>query len=130
MGATVFLIATFHITLCFAINENVNELHTLRTEAKYVCADIYLCVCKSVCESDVCVSFFSLALLPRQATAYSILVDTSLAGKETRQIKTYHTHTHNYTDLHIHIYVYVPLFVFWLSLDDFFLCVLCRFHNL
>lgn len=75
----------------------------------------YTNVCVKVCVNRtcvcvrVCVSFFSLALLPRQATAYSILVDTSLAGKETRPKHISHSHTH--TQLHRHMYVCIYMFM-------------------
>lgn len=73
----------------------------------YVQTYTNVCVNRSyVC---VCVSFFSLALLPRQATAYSILVDTSLAGKETRPKHISHSHSH--TQLHRYMYVCIYMFM-------------------
>lgn len=74
----------------------------------YVQTYIYQCVCESDVCVCVCVSFFSLALLPRQATAYSILVDTSLAGKETRPKHISHSHT----QLHRHMYVCMYIYMF------------------
>lgn len=75
----------------------------------------YTNVCVKVCVNRtcvcVCVSFFSLALLPRQATAYSILVDTSLAGKETRPKHISHSHTQLHRHMYVCMYVYVYMFM-------------------
>lgn len=72
-----------------------------------MCAKACVCVCMCLFRrfAVALISLFDYPFCPdRRLAAYSILVDTSLAGKETR-----HRHTHTYSDMYVHVYVCLSL---------------------